>query len=679
MKFTRRRAFRKTKATGGGFSAKLNTSPFFDTGAEPSFFAAQAPTPAISRKCESCEQEEKAKKLQREGNSRTSSTAPVSVSSYVTSLNGKGSPLPTQTKHFFEPKFKADFSQVRVHDNDQSAEMASAIHAKAFTHRNNIVFNKGAYNTESSQGKQLLAHELTHVVQQDNSISRMEVEKVEEEKLQRVPAPHSDFIIRGITPDAASVSDTIYFDFASAHLIGSERDKLTALAAPPARSLTLTGTISEEGDAAFNATLLNNRIGNVNSGLRVKGHTGPRIPNPQPGVTSGNKDYRKQRAVEVIETPGVVPPGGVMPGNVPACDAGFVVPCPALIIPYLLSLFWLNKASGKVSSGSPDALAQAGILFPGIPLATINDNLSKLTGQMALLPRLLECHNECDGACERPANNSGVGATSKMTLCPSFQTQATDEQAETFLHESLHATPGVATDDIAYGTTRLLESLTGAQAIKNTDSYVLLILRLAGVAPMPSPVPPVDTFAGLSGPEELLIRPAMAFLEQWLLNCEFDTGLLYDAVDKNIGKVIAGVARWDPAFDWHAKTIHDINAHFGLTDPGAASPFLTTPVDSDKWIMAGVYHRYNRMMRAIYQQNINFSKMPVGLGRWTAGMGPSAQIGNPFFVPALTPVDRVKYLMNLLAKSAPGEIPSSRLNAYIESADVIRKGRGTGP
>jgi hypothetical protein len=125
--------------------------------------------------------------------------------------------------------------------------------------------------------------------------------------------------------------------------------------------------------------------------------------------------------------------------------------------------------------------------------------------------------------------------------------------------------------------------------------------------------------------------------------------------------------------------MHEISPHFGVTDPGASSPFMVTPVESDKWVMAGVYDRYNKMMRAVYQVPLDIKKMPIGPGRWAAGMGPSVEIGNPFFDPALTVFDRVKYLLRLLAKSAPGEIPSSRVNAYIESADAFRKGRGTGP
>jgi hypothetical protein len=507
----------------------------------------------------------------------------------------------------------------------------------------------------------------------------MEVEKGEEEKLQRAPQPHSDFVIRGINPDSGSFPGTIFFEFASAYVNSGERGKLTALATPPARSLTLTGTVSEEGDAGFNTALMNSRIGNVSEWLKIKGHKGPRIPNPQPGLTSGNKDYRKQRAVDIIETPGVEPPGGVKPAHVPDCDAGFVEPCPVMILPYGLSLWWLTAALNQMSLATPAIRAQVGTLFPGVPFATVEDNLKKLKTQMGILPSVIECHNDCDGSCDRGAKNNGTGATSKMTICSSFHDDSTSEQAETFLHESLHATPSVATVDTAYSTTRLIETLTGAQALQNTDSYVLLILRLAGVAPMPSDPPPVDNFIGLTGPEEAIAKPAIALLEQWLLSSESDSSFVYEGINKNIGNLIGGVAQWNADQEWQAGLMHLISPHFGLTDPGDTSPFRVTPVETDKWIMAGVYDRYEKMMRAVYQTPIDIKKFPVGLGRWAPGMGPSVEIGNPFFDPGLTLFDRVKYLLTLLIKSAPGTIPSSRVNAYIESADVFRKGRSVGP
>ncbi len=79
---------------------------------------------------------------------------------------GQGQPLPPALKEDFEAKFGADFSGVRVHADADSAEMNGAIQAKAFTHAQDIYLGAGQYSPESTAGKRLLAHELTHVVQQ---------------------------------------------------------------------------------------------------------------------------------------------------------------------------------------------------------------------------------------------------------------------------------------------------------------------------------------------------------------------------------------------------------------------------------------------------------------------------------------------------------------------------------
>jgi hypothetical protein len=71
----------------------------------------------------------------------------------------------------------ADFSGVKVHTGQNAVEMNRSLNARAFTHGNDIYFNKGEYNPESSEGKRLLAHELTHVVQQKgvNEVDRKSV------------------------------------------------------------------------------------------------------------------------------------------------------------------------------------------------------------------------------------------------------------------------------------------------------------------------------------------------------------------------------------------------------------------------------------------------------------------------------------------------------------------------
>lgn len=87
----------------------------------------------------------------------------------IHSLNGSGSPLPRSARSFFEPRFSDDFSQVRVHTDTRAAETAKSINARAFTHGKNVVFGAGEYSSDSGLGRRLLAHELTHVVQQEGN------------------------------------------------------------------------------------------------------------------------------------------------------------------------------------------------------------------------------------------------------------------------------------------------------------------------------------------------------------------------------------------------------------------------------------------------------------------------------------------------------------------------------
>lgn len=86
--------------------------------------------------------------------------------SQLANAQGGGQALPTTLRREFEPKFGADFSNVQVHTDSQSAQLNQQVGARAFTHRNHIYLNSGQYNPQTAGGKQLLAHELTHTIQQ---------------------------------------------------------------------------------------------------------------------------------------------------------------------------------------------------------------------------------------------------------------------------------------------------------------------------------------------------------------------------------------------------------------------------------------------------------------------------------------------------------------------------------
>lgn len=84
----------------------------------------------------------------------------------VRALDGGGHPLDTATRDFFEPRFARDFSRVRIHTGVAASLLAESVRARAFTYGRNIVFGSGQFAPGSRRGMSLLAHELTHTVQQ---------------------------------------------------------------------------------------------------------------------------------------------------------------------------------------------------------------------------------------------------------------------------------------------------------------------------------------------------------------------------------------------------------------------------------------------------------------------------------------------------------------------------------
>ena len=82
------------------------------------------------------------------------------------SSKGRGKPLSSENQSQMESAFGADFSKVRVHTDANAATMNDQVAAHAFTHGSDIYFNKGKYRPKTKEGTNLLAHELTHVVQQ---------------------------------------------------------------------------------------------------------------------------------------------------------------------------------------------------------------------------------------------------------------------------------------------------------------------------------------------------------------------------------------------------------------------------------------------------------------------------------------------------------------------------------
>jgi hypothetical protein len=128
-------------------------------------------TPLVQRQEEEEEEVQMMPLVQRRADG--SFEAGSELESRLAAHQGSGSPLPNEVRAFMEPRFGADFSGVRVHTGGEAVQMTRELQAQAFTHGQGIYLGAGRYDPGSTAGKRLLAHELTHTIQQTGQVQRL--------------------------------------------------------------------------------------------------------------------------------------------------------------------------------------------------------------------------------------------------------------------------------------------------------------------------------------------------------------------------------------------------------------------------------------------------------------------------------------------------------------------------
>lgn len=119
--------------------------------------------PGMSQECKECQ----ASRLQRKG--ARASALDVEPAGVRETLGAPGRPLDAGTREYMESRFGHDFSHVRVHADGAAAASARSVNALAYTLGHDVVFAAGRYAPHESAGRQLLAHELTHIIQQSRA------------------------------------------------------------------------------------------------------------------------------------------------------------------------------------------------------------------------------------------------------------------------------------------------------------------------------------------------------------------------------------------------------------------------------------------------------------------------------------------------------------------------------
>jgi len=118
--------------------------------------------------------------LQTKSTVQRSSKATAGTPDLETRLShsqGSGNPLPKDTQQFMESRFGTNFSHVKIHTGSEAVQMNREIGAQAFTHGSNVYFGAGKFDPGSDSGKHLLAHELTHVVQQTGAAASASIQQ----------------------------------------------------------------------------------------------------------------------------------------------------------------------------------------------------------------------------------------------------------------------------------------------------------------------------------------------------------------------------------------------------------------------------------------------------------------------------------------------------------------------
>ncbi|MEH1776144.1 MAG: DUF4157 domain-containing protein [Nostoc sp.] len=124
--------------------------------------------------------------LQRQGGGVTATS---DLETSIQQERGSGQTLSDDIRQPMEQAFGTDFSSVKIHTDSRSDQLNQSIQARAFTTGQDIFFRQGEYAPESHGGKELLAHELTHVVQQNGSALGRKLLPDQEIKKNKIPKP----------------------------------------------------------------------------------------------------------------------------------------------------------------------------------------------------------------------------------------------------------------------------------------------------------------------------------------------------------------------------------------------------------------------------------------------------------------------------------------------------------
>jgi len=390
----------------------------------------------IQRKCAHCEEEEN--ELQRKEENNNAAEISPSFERYTDGLNNSGGPLPLPTRSFFESRMGYDFSDVKIHTDSIAAKSAQSINALAYTTGNHIVFNQNQYQLENDNGKKLLAHELTHVMQQTGTIRR-KVVKMDEIKdrltygaidwaITNKEAHEVLMILKDLLKNApADFNDTV-----------QEMDRRGYVQ----RLYENMSDEDEYNESDLLQGIQNNKVRTVDK---------------KEVIDSCTPEKRKQLESEIKEVDKWADAGiqVIVDFDMRAMNGDVGKTATALLDKHFFHQSQFRPLSDAEQQSMSDTIADA----------------YREVKKFAANPKKMTCASPFDRLCRAMAAAYVSGGT-EMYFCQSFFNHKPPDSTQMFFHELFHSNANK--DDTGYRHERIYKYLPPLEALNNADGYAML-------------------------------------------------------------------------------------------------------------------------------------------------------------------------------------------------------------
>ena len=400
----------------------------------------------------------------------------------LTKMAGKGNALPEDTLNEMSSSFANDFSAVGIHSDSESAILNKQLHSQAFTYGNDIYFNTGKYNPGSTRGKHLIAHELTHVLQQGGA----------KKSVQRLPDDKHDLTAVSLSGD--SVLEKTFdnkaiigkFSNSKGDHVRRIQDALIQLGIDVGESGADSkyGTDTENAvktfqlDAGMSKAEQDGIVGRKTLGLLDRSVRNDAV-STDTDIAEADltvKDPKKKANDEACKG---------QPKD-KSCDDSTTPPFRTTIVESAQkAIEMIDKVLGEQlppkktkSTDYPNIFTRIfrnndsrDVSFKVDEVKKIYEQVKDFLGRLKKENDLARCGTVCDGGCRSgsPAYHSETrDGKHTITFCPDFEKDK--DKILIVLHEAHHAAI-TGSSDQAYAETRLFDKLDHAKALLNAASF----------------------------------------------------------------------------------------------------------------------------------------------------------------------------------------------------------------